>query len=335
MNISCLDFLQKKNLEENLFVIYGKEPACIFKSKEHIIENSFLDSEYKKIKLDIEEEDFILNFNGSLASQDMFSSSKVLFINFIKNRLNKDVKEKIEYISKTLTEEKNPFAETIRRKDKNISGNVIVVLEMTELKIETAKKEILTNFKKGIFVNCSEPPPTEIFNFLRFILPKKLVTDEQILIQQRQYEGNFSLLLNDMELLKIVNDSKYIENIFSENSVKNHNLIINQLSASKIDSAIEIINYYEKNEPGIIPLLIWLLNRDLQAINMILSRSGSVRKLGIWDSQLASYNKIAKRFNKKKIESALSLLDESDKKFKGFLKGSPWDSLREVVFKFV
>ena len=107
------------------------------------------------------------------------------------------------------------------------------------------------------------------------------------------------------------------------------------MSASKIDSAIEIINYYEKNEPGIIALLIWLLNRDLQAINMILSRSGSVRKLGIWDSQLASYNKIAKRFNKKKIESALSLLDESDKKFKGFLKGSPWDSLREVVFKFV
>ena len=45
MNISCLDFLQKKNLEENLFVIYGKEPACIFKSKEHIIENSFLDSD--------------------------------------------------------------------------------------------------------------------------------------------------------------------------------------------------------------------------------------------------------------------------------------------------
>ena len=311
MNISCLDFLQKKNLEENLFVIYGKEPACIFKSKEHIIENSFLDSEYKKIKLDIEEEDFILNFNGSLASQDMFSSSKVLFINFIKNRLNKDVKEKIEYISKTLTEEKNPFAETIRRKDKNISGNVIVVLEMTELKIETAKQEILTNFKKGIFVNCSEPPPTEIFNFLRFILPKKLVTDEQILIQQRQYEGNFSLLLNDMELLKIVN----------------------QLSASKIDSVIEIINYYEKNEPGIIALLIWLLNRDLQAINMILNRSGSVRKLGIWHSQ--PYNMIAKRFTKKKIQSALSLLDESDKKFKGFLKGSPWDSLREVVLKFV
>ena len=81
------------------------------------------------------------------------------------------------------------------------------------------------------------------------------------------------------------------------------------------------------------PLLIWLLNRDLQAINMILSRSGSVRKLVIWDSQ--PYNMIAKRFTKKKIQSALSLLDESDKKFKGFLKGSPWDSLREVVFKFV
>ena len=68
---------------------------------------------------------------------------------------------------------------------------------------------------------------------------------------------------------------------------------------------------------------------------MILTRSGSVRKLGIWDSQLDLYNKIAQRFTKKKIENALSLLDESDKKFKGFLKGNPWDSLREVVFKFI
>ena len=138
-----------------------------------------------------------------------------------------------------------------------------------------------------------------------------------------------------MELLKIVDDSKYIESIFSESSVKDNRKIINYLADNKIDSVIDVINYYEKNEPGIIPLLVWLFNRDLQAVNMILSRSGSVRKLGIWDSQLASYNKIAKRFNKKKIENALSLLDESDKKFKGFLKGSPWDSLREVVFKFV
>ena len=175
----------------------------------------------------------------------------------------------------------------------------------------------------------------EIFNFLRLNLPDSLVSDEQIKLHQSLYEGNFSALLNDMELLKIVDDSKYIESIFSESSVKDNRKIINYLADNKIDSVIDVINYYEKNEPGIIPLLVWLFNRDLQAVNMILSRSGSVRKLGIWDSQLASYNKIAKRFNKKKIESALSLLDESDKKFKGFLKGNPWDSLREVVFKFI
>jgi DNA polymerase III delta subunit len=111
--------------------------------------------------------------------------------------------------------------------------------------------------------------------------------------------------------------------------------LVSYLSEKKIGSAIEVLNYYEKNEPGIIPLLIWLFNRDIQAINMILTKNGSPKKLGIWDSQLNSYNKIAKRFTKKKIESALFLLDESDKKFKGFLRGNPWDSLREVMFEFI
>ena len=209
------------------------------------------------------------------------------------------------------------------------------MLEISEVKVSTLKKDLFSKLSRSMLIDCSEPSEKEIFNFLRLNLPDSLVSDEQIKFHQSLYEGNFSALLNDMELLKIVDDPKYIESIFSESSVKDNRKIINYLADNKIDSVIDVINYYEKNEPGIIPLLVWLFNRDLQAVNMILSRSGSVRKLGIWDSQLTSYNKIAKRFTKKKIESALSLLDESDKKFKGFLKGNPWDSLREVVFKFV
>ena len=316
MNTSCLDFLQKKELDKGFYMLYGDEPACIFKSKEHIIQCNFLNSEFTRINLDLEDDDFIEIFNETTMSQDMFASGKIIFFKFSKNRLNKEIREKIELIS-------------------NHEADILSVLEISEVKVSTLKKELFSKLSSGMLIDCSEPSEKEIFNFLRLNLPDSLVSDEQIKLHQSLYEGNFSALLNDMELLKIVNDSKYIESIFSESSVKDNRKIINYLADNKIDSVIDVINYYEKNEPGIIPLLVWLFNRDLQAVNMILSKSGSVRKLGIWDSQLASYNKIAKRFNKKKIESALSLLDESDKKFKGFLKGSPWDSLREVVFKFV
>jgi DNA polymerase III delta subunit len=316
MNTSCLDFLQKKELDKGFYMLYGDEPACIFKSKEHIIQCNFLNSEFTRINLDLEDDDFIEILNEATMSQDMFASGKIIFFKFSKNRLNKEIREKIELIS-------------------NHEADIVSVLEISEVKVSTLRKELFSILSRGMLIDCSEPSEKEIFNFLRLNLPDSLVSDEQIKLHQSLYEGNFSALLNDMELLKIVDDSKYIESIFSESSVKDNRKIINYLADNKIDSVIDVINYYEKNEPGIIPLLVWLFNRDLQAVNMILSRSGSVRKLGIWDSQLASYNKIAKRFNKKKIESALSLLDESDKKFKGFLKGSPWDSLREVVFKFV
>ena len=316
MNASCLDFLQKKELDKGFYILYGDEPACIFKSKEHIIQSNFLNSEFTRINLDLEDDDFIEILNEVTMSQDMFASGKIIFFKFSKNRLNKEIREKIELIS-------------------NHEADIVSVLEISEVKVSTLRKELFSKLSRGMLIDCSEPSEKEIFNFLRLNLPDSLVSDEQIKLHQSLYEGNFSALLNDMELLKIVDDSKYIESIFSESSVKDNRKIINYLADNKIDSVIDVINYYEKNEPGIIPLLVWLFNRDLQAVNMILSRSGSVRKLGIWDSQLASYNKIAKRFNKKKIESALSLLDESDKKFKGFLKGSPWDSLREVVFKFV
>ena len=316
MNTSCLDFLQKKELDKGFYMLYGDEPACIFKSKEHIIQCNFLNSEFTRINLDLEDDDFIEILNEATMSQDMFASGKIIFFKFSKNRLNKEIREKIELIS-------------------NHEADIVSVLEISEVKVSTLKKDLFSKLSRGMLIDCSEPSEKEIFNFLRLNLPDSLVSDEQIKFHQSLYEGNFSALLNDMELLKIVDDSKYIESIFSESSVKDNRKIINYLADNKIDSVIDVINYYEKNEPGIIPLLVWLFNRDLQAVNMILSKSGSVRKLGIWDSQLASYNKIAKRFNKKKIESALSLLDESDKKFKGFLKGSPWDSLREVVFKFV
>ena len=316
MNTSCLDFLQKKELDKGFYMLYGDEPACIFKSKEHIIQCNFLNSEFTRINLDLEDDDFIEILNEATMSQDMFASGKIIFFKFSKNRLNKEIREKIELIS-------------------NHEADIVSVLEISEVKVSTLRKELFSKLSRGMLIDCSEPSEKEIFNFLRLNLPDSLVSDEQIKLHQSLYEGNFSALLNDMELLKIVDDSKYIESIFSESSVKDNRKIINYLADNKIDSVIDVINYYEKNEPGIIPLLVWLFNRDLQAVNMILSRSGSVRKLGIWDSQLASYNKIAKRINKKKIESALSLLDESDKKFKGFLKGSPWDSLREVVFKFI
>ena len=96
------------------------------------------------------------------------------------------------------------------------------MLEISEVKVSTLRKELFSKLSRGMLIDCSEPSEKEIFNFLRLNLPDSLVSDEQIKLHQSLYEGNFSALLNDMELLKIVDDSKYIESIFSENSVKDN-----------------------------------------------------------------------------------------------------------------
>ena len=214
MNTSCLDFLQKKELDKDFYMLYGDEPACIFKSKEHIIQCNFLNSEFTRINLDLEDDDFIEILNEATMSQDMFASGKIIFFKFSKNRLNKEIREKIELIS-------------------NHEADIVSVLEISEVKVSTLKKELFSKLSRGMLIDCSEPSEKEIFNFLRLNLPDSLVSDEQIKLHQSLYEGNFSALLNDMELLKIVDDPKYIESIFSESSVKDNRKIINYLADNK------------------------------------------------------------------------------------------------------
>ena len=185
MNTSCLDFLQKKELDKGFYILYGDEPACIYKSKEHIIRSNFLNSEFIRINLDLEDDDFIEILNEAKMSQDMFASGKIIFFKFSKNRLNKEIREKIELIS-------------------NHEADIISVLEISEVKVSTLKKDLFSKLSRGMLIDCSEPSEKEIFEFIKFTLPDNLVSDEQIKIHQSLYEGNFSLLVNDMELLKIV-----------------------------------------------------------------------------------------------------------------------------------
>ena len=65
-------------------------------------------------------------------SQDMFASGKIIFFKFSKNRLNKEIREKIELIS-------------------NHEADIMSVLEISEVKVITLRKEL---FSKLSFWPC-------------------------------------------------------------------------------------------------------------------------------------------------------------------------------------
>ena len=144
MNVGCLDFLKKKKFDESFFILYGNEPVCIYKSKEHIIQSHFSNLEFKRINLDLEDKDFFEILNETTMSQDMFASGKIIFFNFSKNRFNKEIRERIQLIS-------------------NHDANILSVLEITDVKQSTLKKDVLSKLSKGMFVDCSEPSEKEIF----------------------------------------------------------------------------------------------------------------------------------------------------------------------------
>ena len=90
MNTGCLDFLQKKKLDESFFLLYGNEPICTFKSKEHIINVHFPNLEFKRINLDLEDNDFIERINRLT-----FDKLLEIFNNNIENKVLSDCLESV------------------------------------------------------------------------------------------------------------------------------------------------------------------------------------------------------------------------------------------------
>ena len=249
-------------------------------------------------------------------SNSLFNEQKVVFLSLSKNRLNKELVERFKKIIAYETDN-------------------ILITEITNLSKKVIEKDIISKLDgDGCFIDCSSPYDSEIESYLKNNLPVFLNKNEHIKVLLEMYEGNFSALLNDLEILKIleIKEEREAMTIFTSNGDKNNYKLIEHISNNESDSALSIINSMKKKDRNSVPLLIWILARDINAIKFI-KDGKNLKTLGIWDNQINMYKRISDRTSKESIDKSINTLDGIDKCFKGVLNGDPWNGIKDIVLE--
>ena len=211
----------------------------------------------------------------------------------------------------------------------------ILITEITNLSKKVIEKDIISKLDgDGCFIDCSSPYDSEIESYLKNNLPVFLNKNEHIKVLLEMYEGNFSALLNDLEILKIleIKEEREAMTIFTSNGDKNNYKLIEHISNNESDSALSIINSMKKKDRNSVPLLIWILARDINAIKFI-KDGKNLKTLGIWDNQINMYKRISDRTSRESINKSINTLDGIDKCFKGVLNGDPWNGIKDIVLE--
>ena len=312
-SIKAINFLAQSNHESVKFFIFGDEHVLCYKSKKHCLNHQNLQL-LEKIYLDLDDENFVSLLDQSLMTNSLFNEKKVIFVSLSKNRLNKELISKFEKIIEYETEN-------------------ILIVEVSSLTKKTIEKELIENLGgDAIFIDCFPPYESEIKNFLEANLPTFLNKKEYVQAFLEMYEGNFSSLLNDLEILKIleIDDEEIAMKVFSNKGDKNNYKLIEYISKKDTTSALSVIESMKINDRNSVALLIWILSRDINAIKYVLEGK-NIRSLGIWENQIQWYQKISSRIAPKTIEKLISKINIVDRKFKGVSKGDPWNGLKDIV----
>ncbi len=311
--IKAIKFLARPKHESVKFFLFGDEHALCFKSKHHCLKDQDLQL-LEKIYLDLDDDNFESLLDQSLMTNSLFNEKKAVFISLNKNRLNKDLLQKFQKIIEYETEN-------------------ILIIEILSLTKKTIEKELIQNFKgNAIFIDCSPPYESEIKDFLETSLPSYLNKIKNIQIFIEMYEGKFSALLNDLEILKIleIDNEETAMKVFSNKGDKNNYKLIEYISNRDTKLALSVIESMRVNDRNSVALLIWILTRDINAIKHV-SEGKNIRSLGIWENQIQWYQKISTRITPKTINKLIDEVNIIDKKFKGVLNGDPWNDIKDVV----
>mgnify|MGYP001165395701 FL=1 len=315
-NIDINNFLGLENFSHKKFLIFGEEPALIVKAKNHALADEDLRM-VEKVYLDMEERDFEENFNQAILSNSLFNEKKVIFIRLKKNRLNKDLIASFKLISEANTES-------------------LILIETQSISKKIILKDVLPIFKSNShIVECSIVNDLNVIDFLAANLPEIVNNKTNINNLVKLYEGNFSLLVNDLEILKVLDlkKEKQILNIFNDNGIRKSSRLIEHISKKETQQAIEILESMKSNDRNSISLLIWILARDCQALNALKDNNSNLKSLNIWDSQIKWYQAIAKRVSIQQIKESINNLDKADKSLKGLIDGDPWIKAKDVVLE--
>ena len=311
--IKAIKFLAESKYESSKFFLYGDEHALCYKSKHHCLKDQDLQL-LEKIYLDLDDDNFESLLDQSLMSNSLFNEKKVVFISLNKNRLNKELLKKFQKILEYETEN-------------------ILVVEILSLAKKTIEKDLINNIEgSAIFIDCFPPFESEIKNFLESNLPSYLNKIQNIQVFLEMYEGNFSALLNDLEILKIleIDNEEMAMKVFSNKGDKNNYKLIEHISKRDTKLALSIIESMKRNDRNSVALLIWILSRDINAIKHV-SQGKNIRSLGIWENQVQWYKEISSRVTSKTIDKLVNEVNVVDRKFKGVLNGDPWNGIKNIV----
>ena len=311
--IKAIKFLAESKYESSKFFLYGDEHALCYKSKHHCLKDQDLQL-LEKIYLDLDDDNFESLLDQSLMSNSLFNEKKVVFISLNKNRLNKELLKKFQKILEYETEN-------------------ILVVEILSLAKKTIEKDLINNIEgSAIFIDCYPPFESEIKNFLESNLPSYLNKIQNIRVFLEMYEGNFSALLNDLEILKIleIDNEEMAMKVFSNKGDKNNYKLIEHISKKDTKLALSVIESMKRNDRNSVALLIWILSRDINAIKHV-SQGKNIRSLGIWENQVQWYKEISSRVTSKTIDKLVNEVNVVDRKFKGVLNGDPWNGIKNIV----
>ena len=311
--IKAINFLDSTKHELTKFFLYGDEHALCYKSKHHCLKDQDLQL-LEKIYLDLNDDNFDSLLDQSLMSNSLFNEKKAVFISLNKNRLNKELIKKFQKILEYDTEN-------------------ILVVEILSLTKKTIEKDLINNIEgDAIFIDCFPPFELEFKNFLKSNLPSYLNKKEHIQVFLEMYEGNFSALLNDLEILKIleIDNEEMAMKVFSNNGDKNNYKLIEHISKRDTKLALSVIESMKRNDRNSVALLIWILSRDINAIKHV-SQGKNIRSLGIWENQVQWYKEISSRITAKTIDKLVNEVNIVDRKFKGVLNGDPWNGIKDIV----
>ena len=314
LNTDFNEFLNLKDFSYNKFLFFGNEPALFVLAKKHsLIEHDLRLLE--KVYLNLENEDFDQKFYEATLSNSLFNERKIIFIDFKKSRLNKALISSLEVIAKSETDN-------------------LIILEIQNISKKIILKDILPVFKSNThFVDCSIYSELDVRNYLKFNLPKAANNSSIINNLINLYEGNFSLLINDLKILEILNfdEEQQILNIFNDNGVKKNSKLIEFISKRDTKKAIDVIDSMKRNDRNSIGLLIWILVRDCNAISLLKTRNRDLKSLNIWGNQTKWYEMIANRASHQQIKDSIHNLDKADKSLKGVIGGDPWVKAKDAV----
>ena len=313
--IKAIKFSLSTTDNENKYFLFGDEHILMYQVKNHCLKT--LDIKLlEKFYIDIADENFDAKLDQCLMSNSLFNEKKVVFLNLSKNRLNKELVERFKKIIAYETDN-------------------ILITEITNLSKKVIEKDIISKLDgDGCFIDCSSPYDSEIESYLKNNLPVFLNKNEHIKVLLEMYEGNFSALLNDLEILKIleIKEEREAMTIFTSNGDKNNYKLIEHISNNESDSALSIINSMKKKDRNSVPLLIWILARDINAIKFI-KDGKNLKTLGIWNNQINMYKRISDRTSRESIDKSINTLDGIDKCFKGVLNGDPWNGIKDIVLE--